>query len=696
MELTLVADTFLGLDLSSPWVYWPLVVVGLGLVIFIHELGHFAVAKLCGVKVEKFFVGFDIGGIKLSRRWGETEYGIGILPLGGYVKMLGQDDNPYKVAEEMERARIAGNGSSGDSGDSATPQLDPRSYLAKSVPQRMAIISAGVIMNVVLAFVLAAIAYSMGVDYEPAVVGSVSPGSAAWQVGLRPGDRILQVGDYPTPKMRSVVKVINFSFRDSDTHLDLLIQRPGVPEPFTVTVAPRVRPGSDVPIRTIGVASTLVPVLSRQRPTAEGSPADLATPKFQPGDRIVEVDGVPISTFADLARELARRMDRTVDFAVRRTPPENGSESTQPPAPGETVRIRVSPNRMRRLGLIMAMGEITAVRDDSPAQRVGIRPGDQITRIETLDPVADVPLDPMVLPERLLRLTGQRIAITLDRKGAAMQRVELNVPPPDWYEVPSEGDPLSIPALGIAYRVLNQVEAVEPGSPAARSGRLQRGHEITRIQFLQPDDRQARARPTLTGELDYALGVNNPHWPFAEAFLLQHVLPGTKVLLTIKGQEDNPVELQPEESLEWHTPQRGLRLQPLTETEIAASFGDALRLGLRETGESLTLVVEFLRRITYLWRGMGGPISIVKLAGESASSGLAQLLIFLAMLSANLAVINALPIPVLDGGHFLFLALEGIRGKPVSERLFVLFTYLGFAFILGLMILAITLDIIRL
>jgi regulator of sigma E protease len=277
-----------------------------------------------------------------------------------------------------------------------------------------------------------------------------------------------------------------------------------------------------------------------------------------------------------------------------------------------------------------------------------------------------------------------------------MQRVELTVPLPDWYEVPAEGDPLSIPALGIAYRVLNQVEAVEPGSLAAQSGRLQRGHEITRIQFLQPDDRQSRARATLTGQLNYALGVNNPNWPFAEAFILQHVLPGTKVLLTIKGQEDNPVELEPEESLEWHTVYRGLRLQPLTETEIAESFGDALRLGLRETGESLTLVFEFLRRITYLWKGMGGPISIVRLAGESASSGLAQLLIFLAMLSANLAVINALPIPVLDGGHFLFLALEGIRGKPVSERLFVLFTYLGFVFILGLMILAITLDIIRL
>ena len=63
--------------------------------IFVHELGHFSVAKLCGVKCEKFYLGFDIGGLKFCKfRWGETEYGIGILPLGGYVKMLGQEDNP--------------------------------------------------------------------------------------------------------------------------------------------------------------------------------------------------------------------------------------------------------------------------------------------------------------------------------------------------------------------------------------------------------------------------------------------------------------------------------------------------------------------------------------------------------------------------------------------------------------------------
>ncbi len=104
MDMCLIAFDWLSLD---AWLNVLMVMAGLGLVIFVHELGHFLVAKACGVKCEKFFIGFDIGGYKISKKWGETEYGIGILPLGGYVKMLGQDDNPYQTAQEMELRQAA-------------------------------------------------------------------------------------------------------------------------------------------------------------------------------------------------------------------------------------------------------------------------------------------------------------------------------------------------------------------------------------------------------------------------------------------------------------------------------------------------------------------------------------------------------------------------------------------------------------
>src|SRR5690606_16372807 len=132
------------------------------------------------VRCDKFYIGFDvpisIGPIRFPRtlgkfQWGETEYGIGIIPLGGYVKMLGQDDDPRAAEEEAKRTRL---------GEGEEAPLDPRSYPAKPVWQRMIIISAGVVMNLIFAVILAAIAYWVGVPYPPTVAGSTLAGSPAW------------------------------------------------------------------------------------------------------------------------------------------------------------------------------------------------------------------------------------------------------------------------------------------------------------------------------------------------------------------------------------------------------------------------------------------------------------------------------------------------------------------------------------
>ena len=179
-----------------------MVALGIGAVIFVHELGHFLVAKACGVKCEKFFIGFDVGGWKISRQWGETEYGIGILPLGGYVKMLGQDDNPANIAEQVRESQVSGSTTDAKEivgPDGKTYLVDRRSYLAKSVPQRMAIISAGVVMNVIFAFIFAVIAYKLGVPYNPSVVSRTAPGSPAWRADLHAGDEVVKMADVETP-----------------------------------------------------------------------------------------------------------------------------------------------------------------------------------------------------------------------------------------------------------------------------------------------------------------------------------------------------------------------------------------------------------------------------------------------------------------------------------------------------------------
>ena len=171
----------------------------MGAVIFVHELGHFLVAKACGVKVEKFMIGFDIGGYKLSWRRGETEYGIGILPLGGYVKMLGQDDDPAHIAEQMQKSQVdarqlrrrADHGPERRKVLRRSPQLPGQERAAADgdhfgrrdherdlrVHLRRDRLWHGRAVLAVHRF------------------GNV-PGSPAWQAGFEPGDEIVQIGDH--------------------------------------------------------------------------------------------------------------------------------------------------------------------------------------------------------------------------------------------------------------------------------------------------------------------------------------------------------------------------------------------------------------------------------------------------------------------------------------------------------------------
>ena len=132
---------------------------------------------------------------------------------------------------------------------------------------------------------------------------------------------------------------------------------------------------------------------------------------------------------------------------------------------------------------------------------------------------------------------------------------------------------------------------------------------------------------------------------------------------------------------------------------LTIDLDEALRLGADETLNATLLVYRFLRKLSSAQispKAMGGPITIFAVAKQHAEQGTPDLLIFLTLLSANLAVINFLPIPLLDGGHMVLLAWEGIRGKPADERVQLVLTYMGLVVILSLMIWVIGLDIFRL
>jgi regulator of sigma E protease len=713
----------LGLYLIADWSDWAILgtlwtfaraAFALGIVIFVHELGHFAVAKWCGVKCEKFYLGFDIYGLKLAKfRWGETEYGIGILPLGGYVKMLGQDDNPARAAEERRRSQIPiGTDVAGSemAPDPAGYALDPRSYMAQSVPKRMAIISAGVIMNVIFALVAATVAYCIGVKDIACVIGDVVPGEAAWQADMRGGDEVLQIGDqvpkYPLRYRDLMHAVVLGDLREG---VKFKLQRPGVDDPFWVTVYPATGEERDRLAPTIGVISGVTTQLADKTPVEPGTPAASAK-KFEPGDTIVEINGTPVAAYADIERMLAQHASEPLQIVVDRKVIDDESQSASAPAQREPKRdtVEVAPNPMRTLGLVMKIGKITAVQDDSPAAKAGVRAGDFIKKINGQDVG-----DPLTLSDRLQNGEfGKSVTLELTRKDEQKtESVPMDLRDVTWYEKPAApGSSMSLPSLGIAYRVLNIVDHAEASGPAGRATFRAAGKDAQSVK-IQAEDAIVEAAMIFPEEPPRDWGKQKwpptidpikfsdqaPNWPYFN-HLLQELPEGTKVKLTLKGADDKAgptAELAAVESKDFFNPERGFIHESKTIETKAESPIAAVPIALRETKESLLQVYSFLRRIgsQVSVKALGGPVTIFQQAGAAANQGFADLLIFLTMLSANLAVINFLPIPLLDGGHMVFLALEGIFRKPVSERVVVAFHYLGFVFILTLMLFVLGLDL---
>ncbi|WP_437223245.1 RIP metalloprotease RseP [Planctomicrobium sp. SH661] len=640
-----------------------IVAIGLGLVIFFHELGHFLVAKWCNVYVERFSIGF--GQPIIARKYGETEYVLGWLPFGGYVKMLGQDDmDPAQMTDE----NVAEN---------------PRAYTAKTVPQRMAIISAGVIMNIITGTLFFVLVFSSGIMKVDRVAGYVQVGMPAWEHGMRAGDAITAinggaVNDFDDVTRRTALSrgpITVSGHHDNGEKFDLTMR----PEVFGIRKIIGVGPSRSLTVIGQNEGSLV-------GPTMPGSAASEAS--FQYGDTIVAVDGEKVEDAQQLYSILNDRASETVKFEVVRKEKDGKS--------AETI-VELAPQPFIATGMKMGMGKIEAVQENSVAAKAGLLPGDRIAKVNDLDVERD--MDPFRLTEVFSANAGKEVTVTVRREGpGSPETLTFQIIPDDrdpWSEPPVAKDsPISVPSIGVAYHLVPTVFEVREGSPAAEAG-------------IKPRDTVVRLELTkLTGTAKDALDdypnsfvIGDKNW--AHAFWMMQEL-GRKgpVKLTFKpaaADKEQTVEVTPAPVPDWYLPTtRGLILSVLQTKRQAKNFPDAVGMGVRYTINSmediyLTLRGLFTRDISP--KGLSGPIGIAKLAYSFASVGLVHFLLFLGIISINLAVINFLPIPVLDGGHMVFLLWEGIFRKKPSEKVVATATYFGLAFVLGLFVFVIYLDL---
>lgn len=260
-------------------------VIVLGILIFIHELGHFVVAKLCGVGVEKFSLGFGpkLFGIKK----GETEYRISILPLGGYVKMVGEAP-----------------------GEEVSPEDRAKSFTHKPVSRRAAIVAAGPLMNLVLAAILLPIIFLIGIQVpayleKPAEIGYVVPNEAAAKAGIKQGDIITSADGKEIKNWEDLLAALALN---PGKPLNIEVKRDG--QAFNTSITPDT--SKETGAGYGGMFPPMKPVIGD---VSKGYPAKDAG--IKPGDIIISVNDKPVTHWAEL-ETLVKKDGSKKEFLIQR------------------------------------------------------------------------------------------------------------------------------------------------------------------------------------------------------------------------------------------------------------------------------------------------------------------------------------------------------------------------------------------
>jgi regulator of sigma E protease len=594
------------------------VVLGIGLVIFVHESGHYLAARWCKVRVHVFSLGF--GPRLFGWKRGHTTYQVAAIPLGGYVRMAGD--------ESM--------------GSDGPPE--PWELGAKSVPQRFLIYAGGVLMNVLFGIVVFPILVLAGIPSFQPTVGEVQPGTPVWYAGLEPGSRVLEVNDREIYDITQVGPEIAYGGSDE---VQLRVTPPGSDEVRTLRLEPQYDP-----LMGIYSIGQITPALAEGYPLVvqPGSAAEQAG--IVTGDRLLGVVGA--STELAPARQLEQAVARGGSLEVRVTG-ASGERTCQ-------LTPRELPGAGRALmGVLPLERKLKGLRESELALASGLEVGDTLLSLDgspihqSRDVLSGLLASREAYAWRVLRL-GRELELESpplsEREAVALYAdlaFENDMGSSAVYVYPRSAAALAGLRSGDLIEKIDGQRVAEYEDVRVAAGLAARQGRAIRLELLRVDGASDGQRQELSilpaplGQLDYGLALERARYDF-------RVTNGVKA--------------------------------------IALGVTSCVDM-LRDVGRTLSGVL----RQEVSEDNLGGIITIGVIAKHSADSGLVKFFWFLCMLSMNLAFLNVLPIPLLDGGHLFFLLVEGIKGSPVSERILSYSQLIGLVLIVSIFVFVIYNDL---
>ncbi|WP_428389575.1 site-2 protease family protein [Mucisphaera sp.] len=674
--------------LENAYIAVALFILGFGFLIFIHELGHFLAAKWVGIKCTQFAIGFGTAlcswrkgmGLRIGSTeatytkrlideldkedntatpkdkyeerlltagderidaigqrlgLGETEYRLNYLPLGGYVKMVGQEDL-----------------------DPSAMSKSPRSFNSKSVPARALVISAGVIMNLITGFVVFIPAFLAGVDFPAAEVGTVRPDSPAANaqplnapdntpIGLQLGDRILTIDDKP---VRDMVDVgISIALAPADSQRQITVDRPNIDTPITYTVTPMPDARREG-LLSIGIGPSVTLDISAVSDDSLAASAGVTA-----GMTLSHVGNIPVTRFYQYREAInaTNGQRTTITFTA-----EDGSARDITVQPTPTFGSIETESGLLGWHPPVVVAEVV---DNSPAQAAGIQSGDTITRLGS----ARWPSFEKLV-DTISASGGSALRLAVLRDG---QEQDLgNITPEDG-------------RIGVirnmqdsaAFVATASVTSPEPIYQITPGGRIL---TINSTPVQTWADVQRALQSNTTNSLSFTYHPTPDSTPVRQSITL------------------NPNQIENIANAGWRAPLLGVAFTELQTSLKANSVPEAISLGMSKTGEFMAQTYLTLLRLfqgSVQVQNLRGPVGIVDEGQKVAARGWPYLLFFLGLISINLAVLNFLPLPIVDGGLMVFLMIEAIRGEPASIRIQQIASLIGIA-LLGCLFLFVTFN----